>query len=113
MLVKVHRRGSKFRATTPDGSGGELAEEGATWHEAVGNLLYYHQSLGVKLQWQWDALPAPEDVAAYKPNLIAAAPDLLAACRGLLMCSLPVDVSRERHVQAAIDAIAKATGGRS
>jgi hypothetical protein len=37
--------------------------------------------------------------------------ELLEACRGLLTCSLPVDISGQRFVDAARAAIAKATEG--
>jgi len=43
-------------------------------------------------------------------RLIAAAPDLLEACKLLLCCSLPNDVSGQAMVREARQAIAKATG---
>lgn len=51
-----------------------------------------------------------EDDAEANACLIAAAPDLLDACRKLLRCSLPVDVSGQAWIAEARAAIAKATG---
>lgn len=42
-------------------------------------------------------------------RLIAAAPELLEACKGLLTCSLPIDASGKAMVDHAVAAIAKAT----
>ena len=52
----------------------------------------------------------PDDVVEANARLIAAAPELLAACKMLLSCSLPRDVSGMRMVDAALAAIAKAEG---
>ena len=43
-------------------------------------------------------------------QLIAAAPDLLEALKGLLMVSLPRDISGQRHIDNAHAAIARAEG---
>ncbi len=52
---------------------------------------------------------APITILPEDQSLIAAAPDLLEACRGLLMCSLPHDISGQRYIDDARAAIAKAT----
>lgn len=49
-----------------------------------------------------------DDVADANARLIAAAPELLVACKALLACSLPTDVSGRAMVDLAVAAIAKA-----
>ncbi len=51
-----------------------------------------------------------QEQAEANARLIAAAPDLLTACQGLLMCSLPHDISGQRFIDNARAAIARATG---
>ena len=47
LLIEIRNLGpDHFRAS----SGGSF-EEGTSWHEALGNLLYYHDQLGVRMLW--------------------------------------------------------------
>jgi hypothetical protein len=55
----------------------------------------------------WDESGCRQEDQA-NANLVAAAPELLEACKLLLRLSLPVDVSGQRMVQVARDAVKKA-----
>lgn len=61
--------------------------------------------------WCGDVCRHPEgEEFTANASLIAAAPDLLRACKQLVAICLPHDVSGRRMLQEAIDAIAKAQG---
>ncbi len=87
-------------------------------HVVSGDVRQYStpgdlQNLNTNGSWATGPLARNRMQAAADARLIAAAPELLDAIRGLLTCSLPVDVSGQRCVDDARAAIAKATGGTS